>query len=131
MRLSIHFIRHIRAKFGILNSAQAPDIGQNSDGGITDFQISDQSFKKENCHNSRTSNDIDIKLGPVTKLDKRKTATSKTFVITSCQQIVPSLSFFRFMANLEQSGSRILDVWSVKLTFSLKITFYLQKLKKN
>ena len=29
------------------------------------------------------------------------------------------LSFFRFMANLEQSGSRVSDTWSVKLTFSL------------
>ena len=35
-----HFIRDIRAKFGILNSLQSPDIGQNSDGGIFDFQIS-------------------------------------------------------------------------------------------
>ena len=29
------------------------------------------------------------------------------------------------MANLEQSGSKIPDVWSVKRTFSLKVTFYL------
>ena len=30
---------------------------------------------KVNCHNSRTSDDIDLKFGPVTKLDKRnKTA---------------------------------------------------------
>ena len=29
------------------------------------------------CHNSRTSDDIDIKLGPVTKLDKRNKTTSK------------------------------------------------------
>ena len=34
---------------------------------------------KENCHNSRTSNDIDMKLGPVTKFDKRNMATSKNF----------------------------------------------------
>ena len=27
---------------------------------------------KENCHNSRTSADADMKLGPVSKLDKRK-----------------------------------------------------------
>ena len=30
-----------------------------------------------NCHNSRTSNDIDMNPGPATKLDKRNTATSK------------------------------------------------------
>ena len=56
---------------------QAPDIGQNSDGGISDFQISGQPFTEENCHNSRTSNDIDVKLGPVTKLEKKNTAVSK------------------------------------------------------
>ena len=32
---------------------------------------------KENCHNSGTSNDIDMKLGPVTKVDKKNTVTSK------------------------------------------------------
>ena len=31
----------------------------------------------KNCHNSRTSNDISKKHGPVTKVDKRKTKTSK------------------------------------------------------
>ena len=44
--------------------------------------------------------------------------------MTSCQQIVTP-SFLRFMANLEQTGGRILDAQYVKLTFSLKITFYL------
>ena len=32
---------------------------------------------KENCHNSRSNDDIDMKLGPVTKLDKRNKTTSK------------------------------------------------------
>ena len=32
---------------------------------------------QKSCLNSRTSNDIDMKLGPVTKLDKRNTATSR------------------------------------------------------
>ena len=41
-----------------------------------------------------------------------------------------SLSFFRFMANLEQSGSRILDNWFVKLTFSLTVIFSLTKTEK-
>ena len=59
------------------NSYQSPDIGQNSDRGISDFWISGQSLLKENCHNSRTSDDIDIKLGPVTKLDKRNKIMSK------------------------------------------------------
>ena len=56
---------------------QSPDIRQKSDRGIFDFRISGQSLIKENCHNSRTSDDIDVKLGPVTKLDKRNKTTSK------------------------------------------------------
>ena len=56
---------------------QSSDLEQNSDRGINDFRISDQSLTKENCHNSRTSNDIDMKLGPVTKLDKRSKIAGK------------------------------------------------------
>ena len=62
---------YIRATFDVHNLPQSPDIGQNSDRGISDFRISGQSLKKENCHNSRTSDDIHMKLGPVTKLNKR------------------------------------------------------------
>ena len=43
------------------------------------FRISGQSLIKENCHNCRISDDIDMTLGPVTKLDKRNKATSKKF----------------------------------------------------
>ena len=55
---------------------QSPDIGQNADGDISDFRISGQSLIKENCHNSRTSDNIGMKLGPVTKL-KRETKKVK------------------------------------------------------
>ena len=34
---------------------------------------------KKNGHNSRTSDDIDMNLGPVTKLDKKNKKTSKKF----------------------------------------------------
>ena len=61
-----------------------------------------------------------MKLGPVTKLDKRNTATSKKLAMTS-------LSNSRLMTNLAQSGSWIPNGWSVKLTFSLTVTFYLTK----
>ena len=54
-----------------------------------------------------------MKLGVVTKLDKRKKTTSK-----KCRQI-----YGRFGA----IGSRIPDAQSIKLTFSLKITFCLTK----
>ena len=53
---------------------QFPDFGQNSDGVISDFPFSGQFLINKKCHYSRTSNDVDIKLGSVTKLDKRNTA---------------------------------------------------------
>ena len=59
-------------KFGIPNLLQFPDIGQN-------FQIPGQSLIIKNFDNSKTSNDIDTKLGPITKLDKRNTTTFKKF----------------------------------------------------
>ena len=98
-----HAIRDIRAKFGIHNLPQSPDIGQNPDGGISDFWISGQSLIKKFCHNSRTSDDIDMKFGPVTKLDKRNKTTSK------------------------KSGDRIPDTESEKVMFSVIVTFCLTK----
>ena len=107
-------MRDIRAKVGIPNSPQSSNIGQDSDNTqeippISDFRISGQSLMKENCYNSRTSDDIDMKLGLGTKLDKRNKTVPKKLTMTSCWQIVTSLSFFWFMANLELFGSRILD----------------------
>ena len=56
--IECHSIRDIRAEFFSHNLSQSSDIGQNSDGGISDFRISGQSLIKENCHNSRASDDI-------------------------------------------------------------------------
>ena len=56
---------------------------------------------KENVHNSGTSDGINMKLGPVTKLDKRNKTTSKNLKLASCRKIVTSLSFFGFLVNLE------------------------------
>ena len=69
----------MRAKFSIPNLPQSADIGQNLDGDISDFRISCQSLIKEICHSSKTSHDIDMKVGSVTKLDKRNKTTSKKF----------------------------------------------------
>ena len=106
-----HFIRNILAKFGISNLPQSPDIGQNSDAGISDFQISGQSFIKENCHYSRMSNDIDMELGPVTKLDKRNTATSKKIdddiITANCDVIVVFLVFGQFAAIPKPDSGRM------------------------
>ena len=70
-----------------------------------------------------------MKLGPVTKPDKRNTTTSKHLTMTSCWQIVTSLSFFQFMANLQSFGKWIPDAWSIKLAFSLSSLFIFQNLK--
>ena len=120
------FTGDIPAKFRIPNLSQSPDIVQNSHKAIYDFLIPGQSLVNKNCCNSRTSNDIDVKLGPVTKLDKRNNATSKNLMMMSCWQM---LTNFCLMTNLEQSGSWIPDARSVKFTFSLIVTFILQKLE--
>ena len=75
--IQYYFIRDVRAKCGIPYSPQSPDIGQNSDAGISDFRISGQSLTKVNCHISRTSDDNDMKLGKVAKVDKRNKLTLK------------------------------------------------------
>ena len=92
-----HFTGDIPAKFGILNLPQSSHIGENSDGGIFDFRISGQSPIKVNCHNSRTSDNIVMKLTPVTKFDKRNKTTLKKsgndVILTNCDVIVICLIY--------------------------------------
>ena len=64
-----------------------------------------------------------MKLGRVTELDKRKKKTSKKFDVTSCWEIVTSLSFFGFLVTLKQSRDRIPDTESAKVMLSLTVTF--------
>ena len=70
--------------------------------GISHFWISGQSLIKENCHNSRTNDDIDMKLGPVTKLDKRNKAMSKKIdddnMYLNCDVIVIFVIYDQFEA---------------------------------
>ena len=79
---------------------QSPDIGKNSDRGISDFQTSDQSCIKGNCHNFRTSDDIDTRLGQVTNLDKKNKTTSKKFgnevMLENCHTIAFFLIYGQF-----------------------------------
>ena len=88
-----------------LTYPKSTDIEQDLDGGILDFRISGQSIIKRNCHNSRTNDDIDMKLGTITKLDKKNKTVVKKLTMTSCQKIVTSLLFFEFTTNLEQYGT--------------------------
>ena len=52
------------------------------------------------CHNSRTSDDIHMKLGPVTKLDKRNKITLRNFpddaVLMNCGVIYILLIYGQF-----------------------------------
>ena len=80
----------------------SPYFGQKSGGDISDFQISLHSPVNGNFHNSRTSDDINIKLGPVTKIDKRNTETSKKviddIILTNCDVNVIYLIYEQFIA---------------------------------
>ena len=83
------------------SSPQSPDIGQNADGGISNFQISGQSLIKRNCHKSSTSDDIDMKLGSVTKLDKWNKTMSKKFDDDVMSKNCDVIAIAQFTANLE------------------------------
>ena len=66
-----------------------------------------------------------MEIGPVINLAKETRQRQKRWKMTLCRQIKTSLLIFQLMANLEQSGSRIPDAWSVKL--SLIVIYYLTK----
>ena len=68
-----------------------------------------------------------MKLGPVTKLDKRNKTTSKNLTLTLCRKFVTLFTFFGFLAKLEQFGGRIPDTESAKVMFSVIVTFCLTK----
>ena len=90
------------------STTQSPDIGQNSDGGISNIRISGQSLIKKNCHNSSTSDDIDINLGPVTKLDKRKKLASNIFddsVISENRDVIVIFRIFGQFGAVQRLGS--------------------------
>ena len=61
-----------------------------------------------------------MKLRLLTKLDKRNKTKSKKLTLKS-------LSFFRLLANLEQSRGQIPDTESAKVMFSVIVTFCLTK----
>ena len=47
----------------------------------------------------------------------------KKLTVTSCREIVTSLSFSEFLANLEQSRDRIPDTESAKVMVLVKVAF--------
>ena len=128
MQHSVTFsIRNISAKFGIDNSPQFLDVGQNADVSISDFRVFGQFPIKENCHNFRTSDDFDIKGEPVTKLGKKNKTTSKKLTLTSCRKNVTQLSFFGFLANLDPSWDWTPGTESANVMFSEIVASFLTK----
>ena len=89
------------------------------------FKISGQSLIKESCHNSRVTDHIDMELGPVTKPDKRNKTTSKKFDVEVMSKNCDVISFFGFLADLEQSGGQTPDAESERVLFSVTVTFCL------
>ena len=95
----------------------SPDIGRNSGGGISDFQISGESLIKEKCRNYRNSDDIDMKIGPVTKLVKKNKTRPKEFVddimLEYCDVIVIFAIYGQFGDIRKTDSGRI--VWKTFL----------------
>ena len=56
-----------------------------------------------------------MKIGPVTKLDKSNTATSKKLDDDFLSANNDLIDIFQFMVNSEQSGSRTPEAWSADI----------------
>ena len=119
------FSLDIHTKIDIHNLPKSADIGQNSDKGIFDFHIPGQTPCKQKI--VIVNNNINMKLGTVTKFDKENTTMSKRLPVMLCYKIMNSFSFFQFMTNLEQSKSQIPDAWPIILKYSLITIFCLTK----
>ena len=96
--------------------------------GISDFQISGEFLIKENYYNSRTSNDTDTKLGPVTKLDKINKTKFKKFdddvMSENCDVIVSFFDIWQIWSNPEAGVFKTYVFISSNHTV---VTFYLKK----
>ena len=88
--------------------------------GISYFRISDQSLIKVNCHNFRTSDDTDMKLGPVTTLDKTTSKKIDVDAMSENDDVIAISSQFGAI-RIPDSGHIVCNL------FSLIVTFYLTK----
>ena len=68
-----------------------------------------------------------MKLGPVTKFDKRNKTASKKVDVDVMSKHCDVIVRFWFLANSEQSGGGIPDTESENVMFSQTVTFYLTK----
>ena len=126
-RTQQHVIKKIYDKFGVTNSIQSRDTDKNSERVIFDFGIFCQSFINENFHNQTTSRDIDMKLGPVIKLNNKSTVKPKQTDDDVMQANFNPLFSFKTKDNLQPFENLYPDAWSIKLTFSIIVTFRFTK----
>ena len=63
-------------------------------------KITGQPFIEENCQNSRSCNDIDVKLGPVTKIEKKNHGTIKKSLTMTLYRSLWRHCHFRFYHQL-------------------------------
>ena len=82
----------------------------------SDFRISGHPFINKSCHNSRTSHDIDMKLGQLTKLDKTNTTTLRRIddkvMSTNCDVIIFFQIYGQFTAiQKPNSGQMVYEVY--------------------
>ena len=73
-----------------VSKLQSLDIGQVPDVGVSDIRISGQSFIDENCNNSRTSHDTEIRL----YLTRETQQLQESLTMTSCGQHLRRCLFF-------------------------------------
>ena len=90
--------------------------------GIYMFKVNIRNTRKliyVNCHNSRTSDDINMRLGAVTKLDERNKKMSKKFekdaVSANCDVIVIFPIFGQFGAIRKLDSGRIIRKASISV----------------
>ena len=76
---------------------------------------------------SRTSDDIDVKLGPVTKLEKRNKTMSKKFDVDVMSENCDVIVLFRIFGQFK--AVRGPDSESEKVILSVIVTFCLTKTK--
>ena len=84
-------------------------------------------LKHRNSDNSRTSNNINLRLGPISKLKKTNTMGSNKILKTIYEQFMTYLTIFGLTVDLEQTRSCIMDIWSIFLRISSVTTVDLTK----
>ena len=92
---------------------------------IYNFWIFSQSLIKPSCHNSRTSDDTDRKITPVTKLEQRNKAAQKKKIVMASVHKLWSHCYFCSL----WSRSRIPSAQPVTPKSSLIVTYYPEKSK--